>query len=67
MTPFKHICTFKINLVITKSIKSKLNDMAELHEKIMSVNLLVIVIIVCKRFPCSNCLMQGSCVICINF
>jgi len=33
----------------------------------MSVKLLVIVIIVFKRYPGTGCLMQGSCFICSNF
>jgi len=33
----------------------------------MSIKLLVIVIIVFKRYPSTNCLMQGSCFICSDF
>jgi len=33
----------------------------------MSVKLLVIVIIVFKRYPSTYCLMQGSCFICSDF
>jgi len=36
-------------------------------EKIMSVNLYVIVIIDFKHFPGTYCLMQGRCLICSNF
>jgi len=42
------------------------NDKPKLYEKIVSVELLVIVIIVIKRYPSTYCLMQGSCFICIN-
>ena len=38
--------------------------MAELYQKIVSVKLLVIVIIVFKGYPRTYCLMQGSCFIC---
>ena len=37
------------------------NDKPKLYEKIVSVELLVIVIIVIKRYPSTYCLMQGSC------
>jgi len=33
----------------------------------MSAKLLVIVITDFKRYPCTYCLMQGSCFICSNF
>jgi len=36
-------------------------------EKVVSVELLGIVIIVSKRYPSRSCLMQGSCFICSNF
>jgi len=39
----------------------------ELYEKIMSVKLLVIVIIVFKRYPCTYCLTQDGCFICSDF
>ena len=40
--------------------------MAELYKLIVSVESLVIAMIVFKRYPSTNCLMQGSCFICIN-
>jgi len=40
------------------------NDKAELYEKILSGQLLVIVIIDFKRYPNTYCLMQGRCFIC---
>jgi len=43
------------------------NDTAELYEKIVSVKLLVIVIIVFKSYPSTYCLIRGRCVICSNF
>ena len=43
------------------------NDKAELYEKIVSVNLLVIDIIDCKLYTSRYCLMQGSCAICSDF
>jgi len=42
------------------------NDKAELYEKIVYVKLLVIVIIVFKRYPRTCCLMHGRCFICTN-
>ena len=50
-------CQYKVNIS---------NDKAELYEKSVSVKLLVIVIVVFKRYPSTYCLMQGSCVICGN-
>jgi len=43
------------------------NDKAKLYEKLMSVVLLVIVIIDFKRYPSTDCLMQGRCFICSEF
>jgi len=48
-------------------MKSISNDSVELYEKIMSVKLLLIVIIVSKRYRSRYSLMQGSCFICNNF
>jgi len=44
---------FKINVVNTNNKDGR-------YEKIMSVKLLAIVIIVSKRYPSSYCLMQGK-------
>ena len=50
-------CQYKVNIS---------NDKPELYEKSVSVKLLVIVIVVFKRYPSTYCLMQGSCFICSN-
>jgi len=41
--------------------------MDKLYETIASVKLLVIVVIDFKRYPSTNCSMQGRCSICNNF